>query len=221
MRSPILATIASSLYGTAQPPRSNPSRVSSSGRPGPCITPSSVTPFITIIFPILSPVLSISAAQTTDRDGRTHESRSLCTATGRPPTMRSESVRVFVLPPGARFGGLGFRRSLEQGVVVRRDERVGRRNGVGVVDGPVLAREGDPARVLAQTVLQLSPDLSRPLLEPVRRVVDHLLDLGNLLRLLLGQREAEVEREVAVVGRDVGELPAHPLLVGRQPLHRR
>ena len=30
-----------------------------------------------------------------------------------PPTTRSVSVRVFVLPPGARFGGLGFRRSFE------------------------------------------------------------------------------------------------------------
>src|SRR5207302_3311048 len=36
--SPILATVASSPYGIPQPPRSNPSRVSSSGRPGPCIT---------------------------------------------------------------------------------------------------------------------------------------------------------------------------------------
>src|SRR5207245_728201 len=46
-------------------------------------------------------------------------------ATGRAPTTRSESVRVFVLPPGARFGGLGFRRSLEKEVVVRSNERVG------------------------------------------------------------------------------------------------
>src|SRR6202011_1273889 len=59
-----------------------------------------------------------------------------------------------------------------------------------------------------------------PLLEPVGRVVEHLLDLGNLLRLLLGQRKAEVEGEVAVVGGDVGELPAHPPLVGGQPLDR-
>jgi hypothetical protein len=35
--------------------------------------------------------------------------------------------------------------------------------------------------------------------EPVGRVVDHLLDLRNLLRLLLAQREPEVEGEVAVV----------------------
>ena len=55
IRSPILATIASSLYGTAQPPCANPSRVSSSGRPGPCITPSSVTLFITMTLPIFCP----------------------------------------------------------------------------------------------------------------------------------------------------------------------
>src|SRR5438445_10689717 len=57
IRSPILATVASSPYGIPQPPSANPSRVSSSGRPGPCITPSSVTQFITITFPISSPVL--------------------------------------------------------------------------------------------------------------------------------------------------------------------
>src|ERR1700737_1488874 len=88
----------------------------------------------------------------------------------------SASVRVFVLPPAARFVGLRFRRSLEKEAVVRRDERVGRRHGVGVVHGPVLACEGNPARVLAQTVLKLSPGLARPLLEPLRRVVDHLRD---------------------------------------------
>src|SRR5207253_5383504 len=57
IRSPILATVASSPYGIPQPPSANPSRVSSSGRPGPCITPSSVTQFITITFPISSPLL--------------------------------------------------------------------------------------------------------------------------------------------------------------------
>ena len=34
-------------------------------------------------------------------------------------------------------------------------------------------------------------------------------------------RKAEVEREVGLVGGDVGELPAHPLLVGDQALDRR
>ena len=42
-----------------------------------------------------------------------------------------------------------------------------------------------------------------------------------LLRLLLGHRKAEVEGEAGVVGGDVGELPAHPPLVGGQPLGRR
>ena len=40
MPSPIFCIITSSPYGTAQPPRSNPSRVSSSLRPGAWITPS-------------------------------------------------------------------------------------------------------------------------------------------------------------------------------------
>src|SRR5439155_4186306 len=70
------------------------------------------------------------------------------------------SVRVLVLPPSTGLGGLGLRRSLEQETVVRRDERVGRHHRVGVVDGPVLAREGDPARTLAQPVLELGPDLA-------------------------------------------------------------
>src|SRR2546423_11513902 len=72
----------------------------------------------------------------------------------------SASVRVLVLPPSTELGRWGLGRSLEQGAVVRRDERVGRRHRVGVVDGPVLAREGDPARVLAQPVLELRPDLA-------------------------------------------------------------
>src|SRR6202165_6064494 len=133
----------------------------------------------------------------------------------------SVSVRVFVLPPRARLGGLRFRRSLEQEVVVGRDERVRCRHRVCVVDGAVLAREGDPAWVLAQTVLQLSPDLARPLLEPAGRVVDHLLDLGDLLRLLRGQREPVVEGEVGVVSGHVWKLPTHPPLVSRQPSNRR
>jgi len=77
----------------------------------------------------------------------------------REPT-RSASVRVLVLPPRAGLGGLRFRRSLEQEAVVGRDERVGRHHRVGVVNGPVLAREGDPARALAQPVLELGPDLA-------------------------------------------------------------
>jgi hypothetical protein len=115
---------------------------------------------------------------------------------------------------------LGFRRSLEQEAVVRGDERVRCCDRVGVVDGAVLAREGDPARVFAQPVLELGSDLGGPVLEPAGRVADQLGELGNLLRLLLSQREAEVEREAGVAGRDVTELPAHPPLVGAQPLDR-
>src|SRR5207249_11687983 len=69
------------------------------------------------------------------------------------PTTRSESVRVFVLPQGVGVVGLGFRCSLEQEADVRRDERVRRRDRVGVIYGAVLAREGDPARVLTQTIV--------------------------------------------------------------------
>src|SRR5215211_9276657 len=45
------------------------------------------------------------------------------------------SVGVFVLPPGARLGGWGFRCSLEQEVVIRRDERIRCGHSVGVVVG--------------------------------------------------------------------------------------
>src|SRR5713226_5773938 len=106
------------------------------------------------------PARALGAVLRDSRERIVTGGQPVCTATRRPSTTRSESVRVFVLPPGAGFGGLGFRCSLEQEVEVRRDERVGRRHGVGVVDGPVLPRERDPARVLEQTVLQLSPDLA-------------------------------------------------------------
>src|SRR5436190_13708486 len=65
------------------------------------------------------------------------------------PHGTSLSVRVLVLAPGARLRGLGLRCAIEQGAVVRSDEWVGRHDRVGVVDGPVLARERDPARALA------------------------------------------------------------------------
>src|SRR6266511_4082403 len=87
--------------------------------------------------------------------------RGRCPKLSREPT-RSASVRVLVLPPSAGLGGLGFRRSLEQEAVVRRDERVGLHHRVGVVDGPILARERNPARALTQPVLELGPDLARP-----------------------------------------------------------
>src|SRR5207245_11082904 len=82
-------------------------------------------------------------------------------------------------------------------------------------------RKGDPGWVFAKPVPELGADLARPLLEPAGRVVDHLLDLGDLLRLLLGQREPVVESEVGVVGRYVWKLPTHPPLVSCQPLDRR
>src|SRR5436190_9076661 len=96
------------------------------------------------------------------------------------------SVGVFVLAPGPDLlrGLLGG--PLHEERVVRRDERVGRHHRVGVVDGPVLASEGVPARPLAQTVLELGAGLLRPLDHPLGRVIDHLLDLGYLLSLLLG-----------------------------------
>ena len=77
-----------------------------------------------------------------------------------PHLREAASVRILVLPPTAGLGGLTLRRSLEQEAVVRRDERVGRRHGVGVVDGPVLAREDDPVPVLAQAVVEFGPDLA-------------------------------------------------------------
>src|ERR1700709_2741940 len=43
IRSPIASTIAGSFLCAAQPPSPKPPRVSSSGRPGPCMTPSRVT----------------------------------------------------------------------------------------------------------------------------------------------------------------------------------
>ena len=51
IRLPISATLSSSLPGIAQPPCANPSRVSSSGRPGLCITPSSVMHFRALLRP--------------------------------------------------------------------------------------------------------------------------------------------------------------------------
>ena len=90
-----------------------------------------------------------------------------------------------------------------------------------MVDGPVLAGERDPARALAQTVFELGPDLLRPFLEPLGRILDYLLHLGDPLRPLFRHRQAEVPGEVGLVSGDVGELPAHPLPVGDQPVDRR
>ena|SRR5688572_20855281 len=108
--------------------------------------------------------------------------------------MPRRSVGVFVLAPGAGLLGPGLRRSLEQERVVRRDERIWCRHGVGVVDGPVVACEGDEARRLAQAILELGSDLAPPILQPLGWVGDDLLYLGYLPRLVGREREAEVER---------------------------
>src|SRR3954453_4094453 len=68
-------------------------------------------------------------------------------------------VGVLVLPPGARLVRCRFRCSFEQEVEVGRDEGVGRRDRIGVVDGAVFACEGDPAWILSQPVCELGADL--------------------------------------------------------------
>src|SRR5918994_6307668 len=78
----------------------------------------------------------------------------------------ASSVRVLVLAPGAGLLRLRLRRPLEQHVEVGSDERIGRHHRVGVVDGPVLARERDVTRAFAEAVLELRADLLRPFLEP-------------------------------------------------------
>src|SRR6266480_2784000 len=79
---------------------------------------------------------------------------------------RSRSERILVLSPAARLIRLRLRRSLEQHIEERGDERVGRHHRVGVVDGPVLARERNVARVLTDAVLELRANLLRPFLKP-------------------------------------------------------
>src|SRR5260370_41169726 len=85
--------------------------------------------------------------------------RQTLSPTSKSSPTRSASLRVLVLPPAAGLGGLCFRRSLEQEGGGGRDERVRRRDRVGGVDGPGLAREADAARVFAQPVLPPGPDL--------------------------------------------------------------
>src|SRR3989440_10501830 len=138
-----------------------------------------------------------------------------------PASPLPRSARILVLAPGAGLLGPRLRRSREQERIVRRNERIGRPHRVGVVHASVLAREGDEARALAQAVLELSSDLPPPVLEPLGWVIDHPLDLGDLLRLLGGEGEPEVERKLGPIGRDVGEVPTHPLLVGDEPIDRR
>src|SRR5215471_14122882 len=94
------------------------------------------------------------------------------------------SVWVLVLAVVQRLGGLRLRRPVEQEAEVGSDERVWRRDRVGVVHGSVLPRERDVAGILAQAVLELGADLAGPELEPARRVLHDLLELGDLPGLL-------------------------------------
>src|SRR5437762_3518774 len=118
----------------------------------------------------------------------------------RPPAdafrrLRGTSVRVLVLAVVERLAGLRLRRPVEQEAEVGSDERVWCRDRVGVVHGSVLPRERDVAGILAQAVRELGADLAGPELEPARRVLRHLLELGDLPGLLLGVGKPEVERE--------------------------
>src|SRR5215469_1509781 len=90
------------------------------------------------------------------------------------------SVWVFVLAPEASLAGALFRRPLEHERVIGRHEGVWCHHRIGVVDGAVLPRKGDPPRALAQAVLQLGSDLLGPLPQLLRRIVDHRLDLVDL-----------------------------------------
>src|SRR5215210_2133129 len=65
---------------------------------------------------------------------------------------RRSVVGVLVFAPGPRLLWRRLRRAVQQEVVVRGDERIGCRDRVRVVGAPVLADEGDEARVLAQAV---------------------------------------------------------------------
>src|SRR2546425_6021995 len=68
-------------------------------------------------------------------------------ARARPAQPRSDgfdSVRVLVFAPAAGFGGVGLWGSGERKAVVRRDERVGGRHRVHVVDITIFARQGGP-----------------------------------------------------------------------------
>src|SRR5436305_1686957 len=72
------------------------------------------------------------------------------------------SVGVFVFAPGGGIRRLVRRCAIEQERVVRGDERIGCRHRIGVVHGPVVAREGDVAGILTQSILELGSDLSGP-----------------------------------------------------------
>src|SRR5947209_14309672 len=93
MRAPTAFIITASVFGVAQPPYVNPSRVSSSERPGACMTPSSVTWLITTtlligsappIRRLLSAYGQVPSPVKTDRPREHHLPMPLAPATGAP-----------------------------------------------------------------------------------------------------------------------------------------
>src|SRR5436190_9805840 len=82
---------------------------------------------------------------------RANRKRASCHSSRVP--ILSSGIRVLVLAVDPRHVRPRLRRPVEQERAVRGDELVGRLHRVGVVDGSVLAREGDEARSLPQAVL--------------------------------------------------------------------
>src|SRR5260370_22408659 len=99
-----------SLSGTAQAPRSKPPRTSSSGRPGACITPSSVTWFVTT-------TLLIEVPFRESRRRSSHYDRSRCrvyvqgssSGAGSGPMPESETDPVDVVRRGYDALSLRYR----------------------------------------------------------------------------------------------------------------
>src|SRR5918996_349024 len=187
--SPACLPIISSVYGTAQPPWANPPRVSSSGRPGACMTPSSVT--------LSNTTILMSAPPRGDGgpgDPRPPSSvvRSLA---GKAPAglqqglevaedLAPAAARALILHLAAAHGGKP-RGAFE---VVDHRELADARPGFG--DLP-----GEPGEALRGRSL-VSHQHAERLDQPVRRVsLEHLAVDGDL-----GDREAQL-----------GALPLHPL----------
>jgi carboxymethylenebutenolidase len=78
-------------------------------------------------------------------------------------------------------------------------ERIGCRHRVGVVDAPFSRAKAMKLGFSRRPVLELGSDLPSPVLEPLRRVVEHLVSSGICLRLLGREGEPEVERELRPV----------------------
>jgi hypothetical protein len=89
-----------------------------------------------------------------------------------------------------------------------------------VVHDAVVLRVHAEARSLRQIAGDVRPARGRIGIEDRRGIaLEERPD--ELVHLLVGVREAEVEVEVVVTARDPREAPAHPLLVGEEPLDRR